>query len=143
MSTFDPLRRSGGASAFDPLQTFAPNATRRAKQATEAEARGGARVRTMFGIGAAAITIAACAAAPPPQSTHVHLFQGSRQAWAMTADRSGGNLPSEYRPWRYVASYDRSDPRFRVGRDRESLVAVDANGYSLTFISASIEIPPR
>lgn len=94
---------------------------------------------------AAAIALGAVGlAAPQPTNGHeaVHLFAGTNHAWGMTADETGANLPDQHRPWRFVKSVDRSDPRFRVGRDREMLAEVDARGFSVSIAEAKIEIPP-
>ena len=70
------------------------------------------------------------------------MFRGSQDAWAYTADREGANLPAQYRPWRYVGSIPRNDARFRVGRDRDEILELDAKGYSVSFIRLTIQRVP-
>lgn len=75
------------------------------------------------------------------QSGQVHMFAGSQDAWAMTEDRTGANLPPEYAPWRFVESFDKSDAWFRVGRDKATMAEVEAKGYSVSFITVSMLNP--
>lgn len=68
----------------------------------------------------------------------VHLFEGAKNAWAMTYDKTGKILPQDYAPWQHVKSFERSDPRFKFGKDEKDLAEVDAKGYSISIIAVSI-----
>ena len=79
----------------------------------------------------------ACQAAEEPRM--VHIFRGSQDAVAYTTDRNGANLPARYRPWHYLQSTPRSDPRFAAGRDREAMLEVETKGYSVAFMRVTFQ----
>ncbi len=88
------------------------------------------------------VAFAVVAACQTGQETQfVHIFKGGQDAIAYTADREGANLPAQYRPWRYLQSVPRSDPRLQVGRDREAMLEVDARGYSIAIMRVTIHTP--
>jgi hypothetical protein len=99
-------------------------------------------VKAFIAAAIALLTVGLAALQPAKEHEAVHLFAGTDHAWGMTADETGANLPDRFRPWRFIKSFDRSDPRFRAGRDRETLAEVDASGFSVSIVEAKIEVPP-
>jgi hypothetical protein len=88
-----------------------------------------------------AVGLLGCFAVPPKDERPIYLFAGRGRAWAMTDDPNGGNLPATYRPWSLKRTLERSDMRFMAGADREALAEVDAKGYSLSVVTATIRDP--
>jgi len=63
----------------------------------------------------------------------IHAFRGPGRRFALTADTTGGNLPSQFGPWTAFKSLDLERGRPQPGVNVEKcLDDIEAHGFHLT-----------
>lgn len=69
----------------------------------------------------------------------VYMFKGTQGAMAYTIDQTGGNLPQQYAPWRFLEPVSTKRFTFQAGADKAALAEVQAKGFSVSVYTITFE----